>query len=106
MPGPPWTRLRVVHLPGQAGPGPARMRGLAKATGAYVWFADPDDLLAGGSLAAVADRLERDRPDVLLLDYRILRPGGSSGPSPGPGSWPGRRACSRWPPALPCWSGR
>lgn len=76
-------RLRVVHLAGQAGPGPARMRGLAEATGAYVWFTDPDDLLAGGSLAAVAGLLERDRPDVLLLDYRILRPGGGSEPSPG-----------------------
>src|SRR5690348_15093985 len=50
-------RLRVVHLPGQAGPGAARMRGLAEATGAHVWFADPDDLLTEGSLAAVADRL-------------------------------------------------
>ncbi len=59
------------------------MRGLAEATGAHVWFADPDDLLAEGSLAAVADRLERDRPDVLLLDYRILRPGGGGEPSPG-----------------------
>ena len=78
-------RLRVVHLPGQAGPGPARMCGLADATGAHVWFADPDDLLAGGSLAAVADRLERDRPDVLLVDYRTLRPGGGSEPSPGAG---------------------
>src|SRR5579859_1137275 len=76
-------RLRVVHLPGQAGPGAARMRGLAEATGAHVWFADPDDRLAAGSLAAVADRLRRDRPDVLLLDYRVLRPDGGTEPSPG-----------------------
>jgi CDP-glycerol glycerophosphotransferase len=76
-------RLRVVHLPGQAGPGAARMRGLAEATGAHVWFADPDDLLAEGSLAAVADRLRRDRPDVLLVDYRVLRPDGGTEPSPG-----------------------
>jgi CDP-glycerol glycerophosphotransferase len=76
-------RLRVIHLPGPSGPGPARTRGLAEASGAYVWFADPDDLLTEGSLAAVAGRLERDRPDVLLLDYRILRPGGGSEPSPG-----------------------
>jgi CDP-glycerol glycerophosphotransferase len=76
-------RLRVIHLPTAAGPGPARMRGLAEAAGAHVWFADPDDLLAEGSLAAVAGRLDRDRPDVLLLDYRILRPGGGSEPSPG-----------------------
>ena len=78
-------RLRVLHLPRAAGPGPARMRGLAEAAGAHVWFADPDDLLAEGSLAAVAGRLDRDRPDVLLLDYRILRPGGGSEPSPGTG---------------------
>ena len=78
-------RLRVVHLAERAGPGPARMRGLAEAAGAYVWFADPDDLLAEGSLAAVADRLERDQPDVLLLDYRILRSTGGSEPSPGAG---------------------
>jgi len=76
-------RLRVIHLAAQAGPGAARMRGLAESAGAFVWFADPDDLLAEGSLAAIADRLERDRPDVLLLDYRILGPGGRSGPSPG-----------------------
>jgi CDP-glycerol glycerophosphotransferase len=78
-------RVRVVHLPERSGPGPARMRGLAEATGENVWFADPDDVLTAGSLAAVAERLERDRPDVLLVDYRILRPGGSSEPSPGAG---------------------
>ncbi len=78
-------RLRVIHLPRSGGPGPARMRGLAAATGAYVWFADPDDLLTGGSLAAVAGRLEQDKPDVLLLDYRTLLPSGRTGPSPGAG---------------------
>ena len=76
-------RLRVVHLPRRAGPGPARMRGLAAATGVYVWFADPDDLLTDGSLAAVAGRLDRDSPDVLLLDYRTLLPSGRTEPSPG-----------------------
>jgi CDP-glycerol glycerophosphotransferase len=76
-------RLRVIHLAGQAGPGPARVRGLAESAGAFVWFADPDDLLAEGSLATIADRLERDRPDVLLVDYRILRAAGGSEPSPG-----------------------
>lgn len=76
-------RLRVVHLPRQAGPGAARTRGLAEATGAHVWFADPDDLLAEGSLAAVANRLRRDRPDILLVDYRVLRADGGTEPSPG-----------------------
>src|SRR5262249_39178465 len=58
-------RLRVIHLAENAGPGAARTRGLAEATGTYVWFVDPDDLLADGALAAVAAGLGR-RPDVLL----------------------------------------
>ena len=78
-------RLRVIHLTRSTGPGPARMRGLAVATGGYVWFADPDDLLTEGSLAAVAARLARDGPDVLLLDYRTLLPSGRTEPSAGAG---------------------
>jgi CDP-glycerol glycerophosphotransferase len=76
-------RLRVIHLAENAGPGPARMRGLAEATGTYVWFVDPDDLLAGGALAAVAAALGRGQPDVLLIDYLILGSPGRAGPSPG-----------------------
>jgi CDP-glycerol glycerophosphotransferase len=78
-------RLRVLHLAESVGPGPARMRGLAETTGAYVWFVDPDDLLADGALAAVTARLARDRPDVLLIDYLILRGRGRAEPSPGTG---------------------
>jgi CDP-glycerol glycerophosphotransferase len=76
-------RLRVLHLAGNAGPGNARNAGLAEASGEYVWFVDADDLLAGGALAAVAARLRQDRPDVLLIDYEDLYPGGGTGPSPG-----------------------
>jgi len=76
-------RLRVIHLTESAGPGPARMRGLAEAAGAYVWFVDPDDLLAGGALAAVTGRLASCRPDVLLIDYLIRRRSGRTEPSPG-----------------------
>jgi CDP-glycerol glycerophosphotransferase len=76
-------RLRVIHLAENAGPGAARMRGLAEAAGSYVWFVDPDDLLAGGALAAVAARLAAGRPDVLLIDYLILGASGRTQPSPG-----------------------
>jgi glycosyltransferase involved in cell wall biosynthesis len=75
--------LRVIHLAGRGGPGPARMRGLAEARGHYIWFADPDDLLTAGSLAAVAAALTAWHPEVLLLDYRVLHPGGATEPSPG-----------------------
>ena len=76
-------RLRVVHLPENAGPGHARNVGLDEATGEYVWFVDADDLLADGALAAAAARLGQDRPDVLLIDYEDLFPGGQTAPSPG-----------------------
>lgn len=76
-------RLRVVHLPESIGPGPARNLGVAEAKGEYVWFVDPDDLLADGALAAVADSLGRHRPDVLLIDYLILHRSGRTEPSPG-----------------------
>ena len=76
-------RLRVIHLAGNAGPGPARTRGLAEATGTYVWFVDPDDLLADGALAAVTARLDGGPADVLLIDYLILDSSGQAQPGPG-----------------------
>jgi CDP-glycerol glycerophosphotransferase len=76
-------RLRVIHLAERVGPGPARMRGLARAGGDFVWFADPDDALTGDCLAAIGDRLARDRPDVLLIDYLTVHPGGRAEPSHG-----------------------
>src|SRR5207244_4267463 len=89
-------RLRVIHLAENAGPGPARMRGLAEAAGTYVWFVDPDDLLADGALAAVAAGLAGGEPDVLLIDYLIL---GSSGHTP---PRPGAAAVPFWP--RPAWT--
>jgi len=76
-------RLKVVHLAFNAGPGNARNVGLAQATGSYVWFVDGDDLLPAGALTSVAERLMRDWPDVLLIDYEERHPGGRCSPSPG-----------------------
>lgn len=76
-------RLTVIHLDRTAGPGNARNLGLARAAGRYVWFVDADDMVAPGALAAIAARLARDRPDVLLVDYEERYPDGSTRPSPG-----------------------
>ncbi|MEU4689030.1 bifunctional glycosyltransferase family 2 protein/CDP-glycerol:glycerophosphate glycerophosphotransferase [Actinoplanes sp. NPDC023714] len=62
-------RLHVVTLETNVGQGPARNIGLEHATGEYVWFLDGDDWIADGALAAVADRLRRTEPDVLLVDW-------------------------------------
>ncbi|MFD7249112.1 CDP-glycerol glycerophosphotransferase family protein [Streptomyces sp. NPDC059895] len=63
-------RVRVLHLPENAGLGRARNAGLPHATGDYLFFLDSDDTLAPGALRATADRLdETGDPDVLVFDY-------------------------------------
>ena len=76
-------RLQVVHLAANSGPGNARNVGLGRAAGEYVWFVDADDRVADGALAAISGRLERDHPDLLLIDYEYLYPRGRTEPSPG-----------------------
>jgi CDP-glycerol glycerophosphotransferase len=74
-------RLRVVHLERNGGPGNARNVGLELAMGDYVWFIDSDDVMAGGAVEAITQRLSRELPDVLLIDYEDLLPGGRTQPS-------------------------
>ncbi|MFF4898246.1 CDP-glycerol glycerophosphotransferase family protein [Streptomyces sp. NPDC001068] len=63
-------RVRVLHLPENAGLGRARNAGLPHATGDFLLFLDSDDTLAPGALRAIADRLaESGDPDVLVFDY-------------------------------------
>lgn len=76
-------RLAVVHLDRNLGPGNARNVGLARAAGDYVWFVDGDDVIPPGGVAKVVAALARDRPDLLLIDYQELLPGGRTRPSAG-----------------------
>ncbi|MBC9725500.1 bifunctional glycosyltransferase family 2 protein/CDP-glycerol:glycerophosphate glycerophosphotransferase [Streptomyces sp. TRM68367] len=63
-------RVRVLHLPGNTGPGGARNAALEEAAGDYLLFLDGDDTLAPDALRSIADRLkETDEPDVLVYDH-------------------------------------
>src|SRR5512142_2395436 len=76
-------RLRILATPVAGGPGAARDLGAKEAAGEYVWFVDGDDELAEGALAAVAEALREQRPDVLVIDYENLYPDGTTSPSDG-----------------------
>lgn len=63
-------RVRAVHLPRNAGLGPARNAGMERASGDFLVFLDGDDTLTPDALLALADRLkETGEPDVLVYDY-------------------------------------
>lgn len=75
-------RVRAVHLEQNAGPGSARNTGFGLARGEYVWFADGDDWIADGALAAIAARLAAaGHPDVLLIGFDRVQPSGRAEPN-------------------------
>ncbi|MEU1124250.1 bifunctional glycosyltransferase family 2 protein/CDP-glycerol:glycerophosphate glycerophosphotransferase [Streptomyces sp. NPDC005899] len=63
-------RVSAVHLPHNAGLGPARNAGVARASGDYLLFLDGDDTFTPEALQTIADRLDATGgPDVLVYDY-------------------------------------
>ncbi|MYW64717.1 glycosyltransferase [Streptomyces sp. SID8379] len=63
-------RVTAVHLPENAGVGPARNAGAARARGDYLLFLDGDDTFTPGLLAALDARLRTTGdPDLLLFDH-------------------------------------
>jgi glycosyltransferase involved in cell wall biosynthesis len=75
-------RVRVVHLTENVGLGRARNAGLDAARGEYVWFVDGDDQITPGAINAVLARLRELRPDVLLVDHRLVFPDGRTESDP------------------------
>lgn len=70
-------RLAVVHA-AKIGPGLARNEGALQARGEYLWFVDGDDVVPDGSLAAIADRIDAVRPDLLLINHEEVYRDGKS----------------------------
>jgi len=67
------TSRHVIHVLTQPNGGQASARnlGLEQATGEWVTFSDPDDVLTGGYLQAV-DRFARAHPEVQVLAGRTI----------------------------------
>src|SRR4051794_3362078 len=67
--GAPGTDPRVRALPAPDGGAAAALdAGLAAAEGEYVWCLEPGAAPAPGAIAAVAERLRAERPELLLVD--------------------------------------
>lgn len=64
------SRVQLVRVPAQSGPGPARNIGADRATGDHLLFLDGDDLLLPGALETIAEAIDAaDDPDVLLFGH-------------------------------------
>ena len=66
------SRVRVIHQP-NAGLGAARNVGVRASTGAYLAFADSDDLVVDGAYAALVGSLERTGSDLSIGAVERLR---------------------------------
>jgi glycosyltransferase involved in cell wall biosynthesis len=85
----PW--LKIIHTENQ-GLASARSRGLAAATGEYVWFVDSDDRIRPGAIGVIRQILEAKQPDILQFDFERFYADGVRRPS--------QRCCSAPPGRL------
>jgi CDP-glycerol glycerophosphotransferase len=76
------SRIRVEHLAERVGPAEARARGVAEASGEYVWFVNTTDRLPDGALAAVLAKLRETNADLLVLHHARLGALGREHPGP------------------------
>jgi glycosyltransferase involved in cell wall biosynthesis len=81
-------QVRVITHARNRGVAAARNTLLDNATGRYVWFVDPDDLVEPGALAALRAIVDADAPDLVLCDFRTFAsaPPGAGGETAAPGS--------------------
>jgi glycosyltransferase involved in cell wall biosynthesis len=66
-------RMRVITHPANRGIAATRNTLLEHGRGEYLWFVDSDDLMVPGSIRALRGLLAKQRPDMVLCDFRIIR---------------------------------
>lgn len=69
MPG----RIRSLAHERNRGLSAARNSLMDAAAGRYLWFLDSDDRLMPGAIAGLRGIVEREAPDLVLCDFRLLR---------------------------------
>ena len=72
-----YPNIIVVHQ-NNMGVSAARNTGIELANGNYFWFVDPDDFVINNVLAGVMDILQADYPDILWVDYFVIKDGANT----------------------------
>ncbi len=66
-------RIRSLAHAHNRGLSAARNSLMDAASGRYLWFLDSDDRLMPGAIAGLRAVIEREAPDLVLCDFRLLR---------------------------------
>ncbi|MBR5304977.1 MAG: glycosyltransferase family 2 protein [Candidatus Gastranaerophilales bacterium] len=62
-------KIKVIELPENKGQGYARNIGLTSATGEYIYFFDPDDILEPNALKILYEAAKKNNAEVLQFNY-------------------------------------
>lgn len=64
------NRVKVIHLK-NGGPGRARNRGIAVATGEFLGFADADDIVENNAFEIMYQKAKSSQSDIVMCEYSL-----------------------------------